>query len=196
MTILSKRSAEFVALVAAMFALAFLFTAVPAHANPSQTPPTKSLNNTASTTQVYISGGFATSTITYDSFSVGSDTKFDQVNVAMQIHSSSSPATLKFRMEDSPDGINWYPRSVVITTATTTQITGSFNEYQIPVATSTASLGGSGVASSSVLGITARVHQNVVVDTTMRWARAIFYVQPGGGPVALWAQLIPVKEKQ
>ena len=181
-----------------MFVTAFAIALLPStvSANPSQTPPTKSLNNTASTTQVYMTPGTATSTITYDSFSVGADTKFNGMTIAVQVHASGTAPILKVRAEDSPDCINWYPRSVVITTATTTIVTGSFNEYQIPIATSTAQLGGTSIASSSVLGITPRVHQAVTIDAPMRCTRAIFYVPQGSGNLALWAQLIPFKEKQ
>lgn len=180
-----------------MFVTAFAISLLPstARANPSQTPPTKSLNNTASTTQVYMVAGLSTSTITYDSFSVTTDTKFDGLTVAVQVSASGTPPTLKMRLEDSPDCKDWYPRSVAITTATTTILTGSFNEYQIPIATTTSMLGGSSNASSTVIGITPRVHQEVTVDTPMRCTRAIFYNPPGSGNFALWAQLIPFKEK-
>lgn len=189
MNTLLKRSLLATALCAVLISAGY---SIPAYANPSQTPPIKSLNNTASTTQVYMTPGTATTTLTYDSFSVSTDTKFDQVTIAMQVHASGTPVTVKFRVEDSYNGIDWYPRSTTITTGTTTIVSGSFSEYSIQIATSSDLLGGTG----AVLGVTTRVHQEVTVDTPMRYSRYIFYLPPGSGNAALWAVAVPVREKQ
>lgn len=184
----------------AIFATAlilFLYPPTSAKANPSQIPPTKSLNDTASTTQSYMTAGTGTTTpITYDSFSTGSDTKFNQVAIAFQAHASGTPVTIAMVVEDSPDNKDWYPRSVTITTATSTFQTGSFQEYRFPIATSTAQLGGTSNASTTVIGVTPRVHQYILVDAPMRYIRVKFFLPTGSGPAAIWAQMIPVREKQ
>lgn len=172
----------FIALVVAIVVMAQY-----AGANPSQFAPTKETSS-ATTTLAYLSPGNATTTLSYDSYS-GDFVKIDKLTLALQYTASSTGPTLKVRLEDSMDNVNWYPRAVAINStlqnATTTMLTGAFSEYQWTVATSTDN-GGSGTS--------ARVHSSFVVDAPMRYVRAIFYVPVSGGNGGLWAQMIPFKE--
>jgi len=187
---------QFVVLFIVIFLTAsLLIITTVVRANPSQTPPIKSLNSTSTTTQAYMTAGTGTTTITYDSFEVGADTKFDQVTYVFQFHSSGTPAVLNLRPEDSNNGIDWYPRSLATVTATTSNMVGTYRDYSFPIATTTATLGGSGVASSSVLGITARVHNSITIDAPMRYVRIKAYLPAGSGPGAMWSAIVPIKEK-
>lgn len=156
-------------------------------ANPSQFAPTKE-SATATTTLLYLSPGNATSTMSYDSYS-GDSVKIDKLSLNIQYTASTTGPTLKMRMEDSTDNINWYPRSVAINStldnATTTMITGNFSEYQWTVSTTTDN-GGSGTS--------ARVHTSLVVDAPQRYVRVKFYVPQNGGNGGLWYQMVPFKE--
>lgn len=193
MTKLSKYSWVGVG-VALLFsaALVWMMLAAPkgAQANPSETPSFKG-NTAASTTLAYMTPGTGTSTITYDS-NAGTKTKFDSVNLAYQLTATSTGVavpTVILRLEDSRDGVDWYPRNVVSLTATTSQATSDpYNSISLRVASSTTAVGGSGTAT--------RIHGSISVDSPMRYVRAIFYSPTGGGNYGLYAEMIPVKEKQ
>jgi hypothetical protein len=173
----------FVALI-----VTIVVTAIPAGANPSQFFPTKETAS-ATTTLVYMTPGTATTTLSYDSYQ-GDAVKIDQLTLAIQYTASTTATapTLKLRLEDSMDNINWYPRASVLNSlATSTQITGNFGEYLWNVSSSTATdFGGSGTAT--------RMHTSLVVDAPMRYVRAKFYTPVAGGNGGLWAQMIPFKE--
>lgn len=170
--------------IASVIVLA-IFAVVPiVKANPSLFAPTKA-TAVATTTLSYLSPGAATTTLSYDSLD-GDSSKIDELTLAIQYTASTTGPTLKLRFEDSPDNINWYPRSEFHNTnATTTLLSGNFSEYQLTVATTTDN-GGSGTS--------ARIHTSFTVKSPMRYVRAIFYVPASGGNGGLWAQFIPIKE--
>lgn len=180
-------------LVAAILVTAlamFAFQPHEAKANPSQILPPKA-TAVATTTLQYMSPGAGTTTLSYDALSTGgTDTIFDKMQLVMQYTASSTAPSLKYRIEDSRNGIDWYPRSATVsgqTNATTTQITGNFADNLWTVATTTDN-GGSGTS--------ARVMQSVLIDMRMRYIRAIFYVPASGGNGGLWAEFNPTKQKQ
>ena len=139
-----------------------------------------------------MTGGTATTTITYDSYFSGNNTKTDSALLVFQFQSSGTPATLKFRAEDSNDGVDYYPRGVAtIANATTTSLTAIFSEYSFVTSTST-DMGGTGLASTT--GASA-VMQSLEIKTPMRYVRVKFYIPIGGDNGDLWAQIVPVKER-
>lgn len=196
--LLSRQNLAFVSLLGLMFMTAFaVFTLPqPAKANPSQTPPYKGIS-VASTSPVYMSAATSTRTITYDSFSVGSDTKFDSALIVGQYTASSSADTLRFRVEYSRDGIDWYPDNTVglnntalNSNATTTQLTGTGSSFFVQPATTSAitdGFQGSGTAT--------RVHFSAQVSWKARWMRVIYWNRVGEGNGAVYSEILPIKEK-
>lgn len=184
---MSKSINRYALLLASMIAIfGFLFSFVnAAHANPSQFPAPVS-TAPATTTLAYMSPGNATTTLQLDSYSGGINYATNLATIAIQYTASSTAPTLKFRIEDSPDGVDWYPRSnALVSLATTTVLSGNSAEYQFTFATST-DFGGSGTAS--------RLHQSLTTNVPMRYMRVKFYVPAAGGNGGLWATIIPQKE--
>lgn len=169
--------------IAALIVISF-FSARAAHANPSAFAPTKETAS-ATTTLVFMAPGAATTTLTYDSLS-GDSVKIDSLTVAFQATASSTGPTLNVRLEDSPNGIDWYPRTVGAgILATTTLMTTPFNTLSFVLSTTTDN-GGSGTSS--------RIHESFTVTAPMRWVRVVFSQPVGTTNLGLWAQMIPVKE--
>lgn len=172
----------------AVFVLLGLYTGTTqVKANPSQIAPTAQ-TATASTTVAYITAGNATTTLSYDAYGNGQYTKADRALLVFQYTASSTNPKLNARVEYSVDNIDWYPQSAALnTSATTTVLTGTFAEYQWNMATSTGDFAGSGNAN--------RLHQSVAIEMPTRYVRVKFYSPIGGGNGALWAQIIPSKER-
>lgn len=182
----TKQNIGLIVLVSLAVLTLFGMSVKEARATPSQFFPTKE-TAPATSTLLYLTPGTGTTTLTYDSFQ-GDNAKIDRLVLAMQYTGSSTGPTLKIRFEDSMNNNDWYPRSATSLnpTSTTTLLTGNFSEYQWTVSTTTDN-GGSGTA--------ARVHNAFTVEAPMRYVRAIFYVPAAGGNGGLWAQFVPVKQK-
>lgn len=166
--------------------MAILGTILPAtaYANPSAFAPTKE-TAAATSTLVYMSPGAATTTLSYDSLS-GDSTKVDSLTLAFQATASSTAPILNARLEDSPNGIDWYPRAIGVgVPATTTSMSTPYNVLSFILSTTTDN-GGSGTSS--------RVHESFTVTAPMRWVRVVFSQPVGTTNLGLWAQMIPVKE--
>lgn len=138
----------------------------------------------ATSTLQYMSPGAATTTITYDSLN-GDAAKINSLNVVFQYTASSTAPVLLARLEDSQDGIDWYPRTVVAAVATTSLMTTPANVMSFTLSTTTDN-GGSGTGN--------RVHESFTVAAPLRWVRVIFYVPQGTSNGGLWAEMVPVKE--
>lgn len=170
-----------IALVAA--ALLWLIAPSFVKASPSEFAPTKE-TAAATTTLVYMSPGLATTTLSYDSLS-GDSVKINTLNVAFQYTASNTAPTLNVRFEDSQNGVDWYPRSTIVGSATTSLMTAPYNNMSFVLSTTT-DIGGSGT--------NGRIHESFTVNAPMRWVRAIFSVPQGTTNGGLWAQFIPTKE--
>jgi len=187
---ITKNSISAVGLVFSLLAVS-MFASFPgsAHANPSKFAPTKE-TAAATTTLAYMSPGAATTTISYDSLD-GDSVKIDELTIGFQYTASATAPTLNVRLEDSRNGIDWYPRAREVfpvlpgITATTTLMTTPFNSLSFVLSTTTDN-GGSGTF--------ARIHESFTVKAPMRYVRAVFFVPTGGGNGGLWAQFMPVKE--
>jgi hypothetical protein len=141
----------------------------------------------ATTTTAFMSPGNATTSIQIVSNqSVGIDSAY----VFVQYRASSTGPTLKYRIEHSQDGIDWYGQLVPTNTnATTTTVVGSAAGYNIAFSTSTAPTDGI----PGFLNATSsnpRLHGSFSITTPTRYTRVIYFVPAGGGNGALWSSII------
>lgn len=170
-------------ILTALTAIAIWFMNAPnANANPS-TGGTPAVS-TATTSSVYMTAGTATTTRTLDATQGRTLPKADNALVVFQYTATNTAAILKARVEDSYDGIDWYPRAAATNAnATTTVMTEAFSELSFRMATGT-DFGGSGSAT--------RIHQSFQITVPSNYVRVVFY--GGSGVGALWANIYPVKE--
>lgn len=145
----------------------------------------------ASTSLAYMTPGAGTTTLTKDARS-GTDSKFDQVALAIQVTATSTGVispTLMVRLEDSRDCITYYPRTAVPATATTTLLTADpYNAFSLKIASSTTAPGSTDTST--------RLHKLIVADVPLNCVRAVLYDPAGGGNYGVYAELIGIREKQ
>lgn len=148
-------------------------------------------NQTAATTSpTYMIPGVATSTVVLDSMSGGTYAT-DEATVVTQIAATtttnSTEPIIRFRIEGSQDGIDWYGQaSYLNTTGTTTVLSAINGEYQINFASSTANLGASAT--------TTRMNESFTVKTPLRYTRVVTYAALNGGTANVWVQIIGRKQ--
>lgn len=150
-------------------------------------------NSYSTTTLAYITSGTGTTTQLINSDVVGPTFLLDSFSILTQVTATSSTSAqpeLNIRIEDSQDMVDWYGRAGVITsTATSTILTGSFGNYKINVATSTADIGPSAT--------TTRVNQSIIaIPVNTRYTRIVYTVPQGGGKLGLWAQIVGKAQRQ
>ena len=185
-----KKYIGFIAIIA-VFAIALM-----ARANPQffvKTAPTA----TATSTISYMTGGTATTTLTFDAYLVD-QSKTDQnpialdgLALAIQFHASSAPlTTLKWRYQYSQDNKDWYYENADLNiNASTTNVVADFHEYSwLQISTSTAYSATGNSTSSLAMKI-------VDVPTPTRYIRAQFYILPGTTNGGVWAEFIPKKQR-
>lgn len=188
-TITKTTCAGIIALIA--LALLMNFTAIKAHANPSEF---RNVNNLATTTNNSIAFGTGTTTYTYDSGKGAEELGADSATLVMQYLASTTAPQLAIRIEHSRDNIDWYPETVMTTIASTTAT--SFVEQIITFGTSTAStkgyLGSGSFLASTTAPSYSRVHQSIPITTTTRYTRAIIYGISGNG--SFWGDIVAKKQ--
>lgn len=149
--------------------------------------------SSATTSPNYMTAGTATTTLSVDAHEFGESSKIDNASLLVQFHASSSIAsTLNFRFQFSDDNVNWYNENEVLNiNATTTRISHGFHEYTWLQAASTTekSTIGNGTATSS------QSSRLISLPTPTRYIRTLFYVPIGSSNAAVYAEIIPVKEK-
>ena len=169
-------------------------------ANPSKFSPPVS-TATATTSQQYMTFGVGTTTLTFDSYysTTFSDfTKTDEALLLFQFYSTSTVSIpiVNVAVEYSNDGVDWYPETRTTTAnASSSVMTGTYADYQFPIATSTLSTRNYGTASTTPLATSFNL-KSLKVDTPTRYIRFVFYMPSGGGKGALWASVQPVKENK
>jgi hypothetical protein len=139
----------------------------------------------STSTLAYMTPGTGTTTLTYNNTING----LDSASILIQYTATTTGSpVLKMRVEHSQDGVDWYSEAGILTSnASTTNLTGSFADYQFNIATSTSVIGPSGSVT--------RINQLVRINTPLKYNRAVFYVPAGGGNGGLWAQLVAKKEQ-
>ncbi len=152
-----------------------------------------SVNTVATTSPTYMTPGTGTTTVTLDNLAKGGTYASDSASLNFQLTASTSIdgiyPTVKFRLEGSQDGIDWYSQANYLnTTGTTTILTGTSGDYQVFFASSTSNI--------SASATTTRVNQSIIVQTPMRYTRAVFYVpfNLNSANVSLWADIVSKKQ--
>lgn len=183
------------------------FTAGVAHANPSklQQPTACSTQGTsatslATTSPSYMRWGFATTTATCNMANAGDGTEvFDTAVVAINFSASSTRSNLVGGIEQSMDGIEWYPISAP-QAATTTETfslnpTGQFTWFY-----ASSTNGGTGVAATT--GTSSRALKVPVDMKHVRVWFALASTTGNGGSLAsginsgaVWASIIGKTER-
>lgn len=181
------------AFAAVAFALVAGFLAIPhpASANPSTFCYDQTSNST--TTPTAMTPGTATTTLT--TTNCAGATALDSAEVEIQYTTTATAPVLKMRIEDSFDGIDWYPDNGIsflpalpsAGQASTTIATTPFREYSFTVSTTTDN-GGSGTSS--------RVHLSFPIAIRAPYTRLKFYIPTGGGNGSVWAQFVGKRQNK
>jgi hypothetical protein len=183
----------FLALIAA---IAVFGTAGTAHANPSYFA-NGTTTSAATSSPAYMTPGTGTSTTpVFDAYAQttngGLTSKADYAGLLLQFSASSTASKLTGNVEYSQDGIDWYrnyltdPIQVGTTTWPTFNVGTPFSlSWQFASSTT----GGGAVASNSNRSTAA-----MQIPTPFRYTRIVFSMTGGNG--AVWAQLVPIKERQ
>lgn len=183
-----------IAAVLGLVALFGLGGAGTAHANPS-TFAVGTSTSAASTSPAYMTPGAATSTTpVYDAyaqaFSGGATFKTDFAGLLVQFSASSTATVLNQSVEYSQDGIDWYRNFVLDPKqmGTTTMALVLNNPFSTSWQFASSSVGGAAVASTSK-----RSTATMLIPTPFRYTRIVYSLTGGNG--AVWAQLVPIKER-
>lgn len=182
--------------IAAALILSFSLSTHRADANQSYFTISQ-LNSSATTTQVYITAGTATTTL--NAANGDGSTALESAIVNFQITSSTTPPSLSIRPEVSRDGIDWYPMPQALNlNATTTLMTAGSMDYKWTGMASSTDMAGSGTpeATSTVSNLHgARYHGSLILSTPEPYVRVKFYVPAGAPAISLWASIIGKKEQ-
>lgn len=179
--------------------LSATFLVPKAHANPL-TLSGSWRTAAATSTVTYLTPGLATTTLSFDTYTYanGNPTpyKVDSGILEGQFTASTTGSGFRARVEFSEDNIDWYPENVNmlgqgnVENATSTSLFGSAAIYQFQMSTSTATTDGfPGTGNAS------RIHFSMPMRFPARYVRVVFWARAGDGNGALWAGVIPVKQK-
>jgi hypothetical protein len=152
---------------------------------------------TATTTRTYmaVNTTLATTTVVYDSFEMngtnqtnkGNTQAANKATLLIQRDASSTASVLNVAIEYSDDGIDWYQNNLFATASTSQPIQlAPVNSYTWNYASTT-------VGGAPVLAATASTSKAILIDTPLRFVRAVFSVT--GANTAIWAKFVPLKER-
>lgn len=175
-------------------------------ANPLFFPPTVQ-SASATTTLTYMTAGTATTTLVFDTYNASSGVFTPTLSDALliQFTGSSTGSLLKINLEYShgyngvecvsnPTGCDWYedpaPSGSGYATTTKPFDLGQVNQFSLAYASSTPTLGGIGATSINP------AKRILSVKSPTRYVRAIFTLPVGSTNGAIWAQFVPLKERQ
>ncbi len=185
-----------IASVLGLVALFGLGWAEPVHANPS-TFAISTSTSAATTSPAYLTAGLSTSTLpVYDAYTQtlngGATFKADFAGLLIQLAASSTATVLSANVEYSNNGIDWYrnfaidPNQPATTTAPVFKLG---NPFSMSWTFASSTMGGTGLTNANSATSTAAV----LIPTPFRYTRVWFGLSGGNG--AIWAQLIPIKER-
>ena len=140
----------------------------------------------ATTTLKYMSNGLATTTVDCPMGSDGANS----AALAIQVNASSSPLTVfNIFVEESMDGVDWYPIPVATTTDPLNLAIRPYSTF----AFATSTVGGTAPsASQSGVGLNGTQNRNhYILDIPVRMKRVRAYAGVTGANGAIWMQIIP-----
>jgi hypothetical protein len=182
-------------LTAVLSVIALFAVAGTAQANPSYFAIGTS-TNAATTSPAYMTPGTGTSTTpVFDAYAQtlngGVTSKADTAGLLVLFTASSTNTVLNASVEYSQDGIDWYRNFVVDPNQTGTSTAPVFsvgNPYSFSWQFASSTVGGTAVASTSNRSTAA-----LLIPTPFRYTRVVFTMTGTAG--AVWAQLVPIKER-
>jgi hypothetical protein len=153
----------------------------------------------ATTSPSYMTAGTATTTLDVSACSDGT-TAYESAFLTWQATGSTTPPSLRVRVEVSRDLIDWYPYPVQGTLGSTTPMTTGVNDYAWQGMASTSEMAGSGIASTTAGTPTnlvgARWHGGLVIPgAPYPYMRIKLYVPTGAPAVSVYAALLVKKEQ-
>lgn len=164
-----------------------------------QQPTTCSTQGTSATTLsttsiAYIStAGTATSTATCNMRNAGEGTEvFDTAVVAIQLTASSTTSTLVGKVEESMDGIDWYPilRTGIATSTAPGGGISVLSDGTLSWTFASSSTNGAGVAGNNNFAT-----QSFEIPVHMNYVRVWFASKIGGNRLGVWANIIGKTEQ-
>ncbi len=142
--------------------------------------------STSTQQMVYSMPGTATTTFVVNSDMAGPGNALDSATILVRMMATTTGSpSIGIRVQDSRDGIDYYDRSSVITSAaTTTIISGGGSFINMAFASSS--------AIQSVTGTTTTVTQSINVPTiNTRFTRFILFTPIGGGTYSYYSEVVP-----
>lgn len=130
----------------------------------------------ATTTVVYMSSGYATTTLSLDLYKSGMLRGANGLNLAIQWNASSTISKLNWYYEYSRDGVDWYREQLGTISTTTTVGTAPLYNWNATQA-----------------GNNYRVF--TVPTPQTQYVRAVFTVPASASSSALWAEFIGTREQ-
>ena len=163
-----------------------LFTGI-ARAAIAAFSPSTCYTAAATTTLKYMTPGTATSTVTCELGAEGARTAL----ITVQVNASSTLSVFKTYVEESMDGVDWYPTNVASTTVYSSANSMNFisSPYFSYTFASTSTIGGSAVLLTGVVGLQNRGQYSFDVPIRMKFIRA--YTGLTGTNAGLWLQIVP-----
>ena len=143
----------------------------------------------STTTRAFIIAGTATTTATCNMTRAGSGTEiFDVASLQILFSGSSTVSTLNIDIQDSVNGVDWYPRSmgwnVATGVASTTPSLGQIQTYTLTFASTTADRSAVTNANSTVAA------RSILLPTQATFIRAVFTVPIGSANGSVWANFV------
>lgn len=170
--------------------------AEPVHANPSTFAISTSTSAATTSPRYMTAGNSTTTTPVYDAYaqtlSGGQTFKADLAGLLVRFAASSTATTLNTNVEYSHDGIDWYRNFVMdpMQPATTTAPVFTLgNPFSSAWRFASSTVGGAAVNAAGGATSTAAM----LIPTPFRFTRVVFSLTGGNG--AVWAQLIPIRER-
>ncbi len=165
-----------------------------ARANPLvSATPVKTAS--ATTSLSFMTPGTGTTTLTYDTFAVGgaiiSTTKATYAALLTQFTATSTASAVNINIEYSDDGVDWYQDGGTSYNYSTTSKPYDLSQaasFRLNYASSTAGLGAIPASSTPATRL-------VILNTPLRYLRAIYTIPIGASNGAVWAQIVPTKER-
>ena len=145
--------------------------------------PSNCYTAAATTSPAYMSGGVATSTVTCNMSPNGALTAV----IAIEVNASSTSSIFNTYVEESMDGLDWFPTRVASSTRLVSTDANTYYSYTFASST----LKGVVTPVLGVAGLNNRNHYSFDVPVRMKYVRAYTVIPIGSNPGAVWMQIIP-----
>lgn len=175
--------------IAAMFLfIILLLSTSKAHANTVSIYESNPKSVLATSSPTYMTPGNATTTYSFDAYSVGGPNGWKTMAFNLQFTASSTLSIVNVEIQHSQDGIDWHSDGtfpMLGATSSPTYTVNTVNKYQVTYASST--IGASPTNSATML-------RSLDIPVKERWVRVVVTMPIGSLNGAVWGDLIGTKE--